>query len=311
MSPAQRRKKLAQLKNKNRTKTVRKPYWLFVFVPFILLVVISFLTARFKALDRLALVVNGKGGEVIVQNFDFSQKEIVNVVIPGQTQLDVANQFGFYRAGNVWKLGLNEKKEGELLRLSVVKNFNLPIVAWADSGGEALGKGGLLGLIKAVILPYKSNLRFGDKLRLAVFSAGVREDKRVEVDLSKTALLREVRLTDGEMGYVVSGGGLPVSLGGIFSEAIGKSEPFRAMVKDNTGRLGVAEKAGGVLEVMGVKIASLTKGPTTDADCVVSGKDKRLVEKISLIFTCQVEGKLTDDNFDLILELGSKFAKRY
>ena len=274
-------------------------------------VVAGLLTSRFKNLDKLSLVVNGKNGNVLVQNFDFANQEIVNITIPGETQLDVANQFGNYRAESVWKLGINEKKEGELLRLSIVKNFNLPVVSWADSRGEGFGSGGFLSLIKSVIIPYKSNLRFGDKLRLAFFSVGVREGKRTDINLEETGFLKETRLLDGENGFLIGTGKLPVSLAGIFSEVVGRPEPYRVMIKDNTGKMKVAEKTGEVLEVMGIKVASLVKGPTVDEDCVVSGKDKHLVQKVSLIFTCQTKAEYGDETFDLVLDLGSEFAKRY
>lgn len=81
-------------------------------------------------------------------------------------------------------------------------------------------------------------------------------------------------------------------------------------IKDATGKYQEAEIVGGVVEVIGAKVASITRSEEEKMDCEVSGKDEVLMTKIVSIFSCR-KVKMQEDNFDVVIKLGSEFAKRF
>jgi hypothetical protein len=67
---------------------------------------------------------------------------------------------------------------------------------------------------------------------------------------------------------------------------------------------------GKIIETIGAKIASITRDGEKEMDCEVSGKDEVLINKIVLIFSCK-KVKSQEDNFDVVIKIGSNFAKRF
>ena len=176
MRPAQRRKRLKASRKKGGFPLVRIIVVLFfITVAFIL---VSFLTRFWDGKTKLTMAINTEAGDIIVSSFDPKTESVTNIFIPGSTQLNVSRQLGSWRAKSVWQLGLNEKLVGTLLRETVVKNFSWPLMAWADEPAMGFAKGDFLGTIKAVFTPFKTNLKIGDKIKLAVFALSVKNPKR-------------------------------------------------------------------------------------------------------------------------------------
>lgn len=206
-------------------------------------------------------------------------------------------------------MGVNENLEGLLLSETLTRHMKLPVIAWADKQAQGLTQGNIFSLIKAVLLPYKTNLRVGDRLRIAALSLGIQSSKRVEVNLADTAYLKKKRLIDGQEGYVVFGS-FPDQLRVVFSDPIISERSARVVIKDASGLVGVSKDLGEVIEILGAKVISIDKIDEAVGDCLVSGKDKEIIEIFSSMFSCQTDS-LDLGSIDAQIEIGAEFGKRY
>jgi hypothetical protein len=264
----------------------------------------------FAGKNKLSVAIQGKNGEIIVSTFDPVTEEITNLTIPGTTQLTVSRQLGSWKVKSLWKLGENEKLGGALLSESIVRNFHLPISAWASESHIGLARGNVGQIIKSLFSFKGSNLGFGDKIKLAIFSLGLGDGKRFELNMDETNYLRKEKLVDGELGYMPASK-IPNSLLVVFGNQGYGQKGYKAGIKDFTGKALIGQEVGSTLEVLGIKVASVEKLDNADFDCRVSGMDKAMVGEISKIFECGSEIKNLEGNFDLVVELGEKFGKRY
>lgn len=306
MSPALRKRRLP--KKKKRFGPVRFLALTLVFVAFLFF--LAFQTRFWDKDSKLTLVINKKDGDVLVAVFNPVVDEVTNITIPKNTQLRVARQLGTWKAGSVWQLGENEGLEGKLLQETITYHLELPVVAWADSPAEGFASGELVALAKAVSLPYKTNLKIGDRLKLALFSFGVKNFKREEINLAETKLLKKTRLIDGGEGFVLVGD-LPASILALFSDIKISQKGTSVLIKNATGKKSVAEQVGGIIEVLGAKVAAIKEEENGDFDCLVLGKDQKAVEKLAQVFSCQKEKSLPSGSLDLEIRLGEGFAKRF
>lgn len=310
MSPAVRRKRLNRFKEKKTGFGWFKYTALFLAV-LILGLVLALQTMFWDGKAKVASATATKEGDIIVSVFDPVGESITNIIVPGATQLKVSRQLGIFRAKSVWQLGENEGLGGKLLAETIVKNFNFPVNSWGEENLRGLAGGEFLAILKSVLVPGKTNLKVGDRIKMAIFSLSVKNPKRVNVDLKEGNYLRSTRLVDGDEGYVISGAGLEKLLP-LFSENGISQKNLRVAILDSTGGAGgVVNELGTTLEVMGFKVAAVTRKAVLDTDCTFRTKDKELVKKVSSVFSCAHEKGEPEGNFDLEITLGTSFAKRY
>jgi hypothetical protein len=311
MPTVRRKTRLAKYRNREKCCPKGLKFLAVAILSAVMLYLFMQLTTRYWQSDgRVSLVVNGADGNVTVTTINPKAGEITNILIPGSTQLLVSRQLGSWRIKSIWMLGENEKLSGELLRESIVKNFHFPVEAWADSWAMGLGSGGFSPAIKAVFSVRKSNLGFGDRLKMAIFSLGVKNTKRTDISLVDTGYLKKTRLVDGEEGYILSGE-LPNSLLIIFSIPEVSKEGLKAHIIDASGRNLLGQDVGETLEVLGIKVASVEKRDPSDFDCIVKGEESDLVKKVARLFSCRPENGSPNGKFDIEVTLGETFAKRY
>jgi hypothetical protein len=277
---------------------------------FILLFFLIFQTSFWDSDSKLTLVVNKKDGDVLIAVFNPVVNEVTSITIPKNTQLKVARQLGTWKAGSVWQLGENEGLEGRLLQETITYHLKLPVIAWADSPAEGFANGGLVALVKAVSLPYKTNLKIGDRIKLAFFSFGVKNFKREEINLAETKLLKKTRLIDGEEGFVLISG-LSASILALFSDIEISQKDVSVLIRNATGKKGVPEQVGEIIEVLGAKVAAIKKEESEKFDCMVLGKDQKAVEKLAQVFSCEKGKGLPSGSFDLEIKIGEEFARRF
>lgn len=311
MSPTQRRKALHLRRVKKEKKGKIIPLF-FLFLAFILVLFLAFVflfKGSWDGKSKLVLVTPTKEGEILVSSFDPDGKKITTLKIPGNTQLAVSRELGSWKAKSLWQLGANEGLEGQLLSESMAINFHLPVTFWGEEKINGFIDGGFFSVMKAVFFQGKTNLGLREKIRLAIFSLSVGEGRKEVIELGKTNYLKKVHLTDGEEGFIPSG-----PIGGkillAFSDTTLSQKNLKVSIKDATGAYQEAEIVGGVVEVIGAKVASITRGGEEKLDCEVSGKDEVLISKIVSIFSCK-KVKTQENNFDVVIKLGSEFAKRF
>lgn len=310
MSPA-RRKKLERIRLGRNRRHFRIP--LFVWPAVLLILAIFFVNvfAKFwNSKDKLTLAINAANGDVIISTFDPTLGEVTNITIPGSTQVNVSRQLGTWKLRSVWALGQNEKIAGKLLAETITKNFKFPTAAWADSPAIAFGQQSVGPMFKAVFTPYSTNLKIGDRIKLALFSLGVKNTNRVDINLAETAILQKAKLVDGKSGYLVENS-RPDNIMVIFSDSRISSGNYTVNIKNASTDNTLPESVGGVLQVLGAKIASVVEDKTAPVDCEISGKDAQFVRKVAEIYSCKASFRAPEGSFDMELRLGEKFVKRY
>lgn len=270
-------------KAKRQKKKIR--IWVLPLLVLILLGVFIRINTRYwNGKDKIYLVQQNGDGSVTVKVYDPTLEEVIALQIPGDTEVSVSRNLGTLRLKNVWQLGINEGLGGKLLTETVTKNFLFPVFLWRGVEGE-------------------TNLPLGDRLCLKFFDIKTRNSERTEIDLWKSQFLKKMKLTDGETGYKLQGEMSERLTVYFVNEDL---EGKRIYIKDATGTVGIGERVGEVIEVMGGKVVTIEKAAPEDSDCLVTGD---LSKKIARVFSCTVGKGKTD--FDLEVVLGRQFAKRY
>lgn len=257
-------------------------------LPLLILGLIFFVNTNKKYWDgesKVASVDQEENGDTTVILRDPILDEIISFIIPGETEVVVARSLGTMRLKNVWQLGVNEGVGGELVAKTIMSNFLFPVSLWIDANE-------------------RTNIPLVDRIIMKLFDLQIKDIDRTEINLAQSLFLKKGMLTDGESGYKLNGGP-PERLTSYFVDD--NFEGMEVYIKDASGKLGVAEKIGMVLEVMGGKVIAIEKMSTEKGGCGVLVKDKgqQIVKKMSNLFSCKLE--LKDTNFDLEVKLGSDF----
>ena len=281
-------------------------------IPLVLLLVcylfLKGTTRLWNGKDKVSLVYKGEGGDIEVTVLDPVLSEVTTIVIPGDTQVEVARNYGTFRIKNVWQLGVNEKIKGDLLAETVTQNFLFPVFLWSEKP-PGWGSGNLANILNFIFLPGSTNISFGDRLQAGLFVIRVQEIGKSVIDLGKSRFLDKGTLEDGQAGYVLTG---PISqrLTIYFTDNVIGDKNIKVKITDATGSPGISEKLGEVLQVIGGKVVSIEKKTVSeDIDCVVTGVSQEAVKKISNLFSCKIGSGET--SFDLDIEIGKRFAERF
>ena len=288
-----------------------------IFLP-IIIVIGFFLVLRsdiryWNGHDKFILAYRLENGDAAVSVLDPILSELTTLVIPGDTKVDVARNYGELRIKNVWQLGANEKVGGGLLAETVTQNFLFPVFLWSDSDAKSLVGGNLGEILHFIFFPKSTNVSFSDRLSAGLFSLKIQDLGKSWLDLGKNQFLVKQILNDGQTGFVLNG---PVSprLTVYFSDNDFADKNLRVIINDATGIPGVADEVGQIIEVMGGKVISVNKIISGDknytvSDCRVSGNDLKVVKKVADIFYCKTDKGAA--SVDLTIDLGQGFAKRF
>jgi hypothetical protein len=303
--PAKRDKRLLRSK---KVKTKFKFIFLLTFL--ITLIVVLFFVLRTKEWsgeEKMTLVVNNDDLSVSIIVFDPVLGEIYQLIIPGDTEIEVAGGHGIWKIKSIWKLGEQEGLSGELLARSITMGLKLPVYAWADSDAIGLTEPGFPSSFKAIFSSYKSSLTFGDKLHMFIFSARVKNTKRVKLNLADTTFLERGTLSGGEDGYRVAETP-PQIISTIFSEPALSNKVVRVSIKDATNKPGLAVNVGKVLEILGAKVTSVETTSDYDGVCLLKASDRKIMTIMLNVFDCDKTSDKPGGSFDLEITLGKNFA---
>lgn len=303
-------RRVIRAQKKHIEKSVFSKKFIFLIVFLIGFLIFLKLTTRYwNGSDKLAFVFKDQSGDINITIMDPKLKDFTTLIIPGDTQVEVAENYGTLRIKNVWQLGINEGKNGRLLSETVSRNFRFPLNLWSDSDAVSLKDGKFFAILKFIILPKGTNIPFGDRVLSGLFALKINSVNKSEIDLGKSQYLTKQKLSDGQSGFVLLGK-ISEHLQIYFSDNEIAENSARVSIVDGTGKFGIAQIVGEILEVMGGKIVSIDKNnDLPDVDCIVSGKRKKIVKKIVMLFSCSDQDK--EGDVDLQITLGGKFAKRF
>lgn len=259
---------------------------------------------------RLTMVIDSGTENVYVTVFSPDTKEIINVIIPASVEVESTRQLGTFRLGALWQLGVNEDVDGVILAESITKNFKFPVTQWASSDFIGFSEGELKPMLRAVLLPNKTSLKIRDRIQLFFFSLGIKEFKRKDVNLADTNAINKKMLLDGQGGYEISAR-VPQSILAIFSDPDISANNTTVVIKDYTGRYGVSDEVGEIVQVLGAKVASVSREDQKGIDCEVLGKRGEDVDKIAPLFSCEQLEEVPEGSFDVEIRLGEGFVRRF
>ena len=301
-----------------RRKAVKLSGLLFkIFLPIVLILgtfaFFKLSTKFWNGEDKVSIAYRLENGDVAVSVLDPKLTELTTLVIPGDTEVEVARNYGELRIKNVWQLGVNEKLGGSLLAETITQNFLFPVILWSDSDAKALTETDTFGMIRFIFIPKSTNISFGDRVLLGLFALRTGVSGNSLLDLGKNQFLVKQNLNDGLPGYVLAGivsQRLTVYFADDnFANETNSGKSLRVAITDATATPGVADKVGAIIEVLGGKIVAIDKENGTNTDCTVFGLNPKAVKKVADVFSCETgKGK---GNFDLEIYLGEAFAKRF
>lgn len=303
-----RRPTTRSLKNKKQGK------WKFILIGLLLalLFLFHFFFIKTKFWDgktKLSVAYPLEGGDVQVTVFDPVNGEIANILIPGNTEVEVSRRLGVWKLRSVWELGRNEDLGGKLLVETLAKNFRIPVYAWSEEGAMKLLNPGFKSVLNLLSGTYETNLSVGDRLRLMLFSLQTPGAKRADLDLSESIFLKMGTLKDGEVGYTLTDMESNRVLS-YFSYTPTDDGMVTILIKDGTGEYGVAQSVGALVETIGGKIAAIQKEEPRDFDCSVIGDAEAIVSAVAKVYSCEI-GKNKESGFNVEVSLGRKFTERF
>jgi len=300
--PVQRR----VIRSQNREKSRYSGLFLKIILSILLLssvfIFVKLNTKYWNGNDKLGFAFVKTDGNIGVVELDPKLSEMTTFTIAGETQVDVARNYGTLRLKNVWQLSQNEKLGGALLPETITQNLFFPITLWSSSD--------LSDIYKFIFSPGKTNIPFGDRLSIGIFALKVGDLNKTEIDLAKSQFLHKEKLNDGLLGYTIMTQEIIQRLSVYFSDNEIADRNFKVYITDATGQAGVAQLVGQIIEVLGGKIVSIDrKQDVGDFDCQILGSDSNFNKKIATLFSCSIISGKT--NFDLEVRLGARFAKRF
>lgn len=310
MIAQKKRLHLYKRKKDNNKKNNLLPFFLIVIFIGSLLFYILATSPFWDGKSKLSLVINTEDEGVIVSTYNPKTSEIINIHIPGDTEVELSRNLGKTRIKNAWAVGLNQGEEGVILLETVRRNFKFPVFAWADRQASGFSQTNLRELISAAITSYRTNLKLGDRVALTFFALGIKNAKREDIDLKDTPYLQQATLVDGRDGYKLTGK-FPQNLLVVFGDEEISSEEVTVSIIDETGDFEVSSYLTSIIEVMGAKVVSIEKSTAQTSDCDIEGTNKEIVEKIARVFSCRQSSSEVKGNFDVVIKVGEHFASRF
>lgn len=292
-------------------QTKKRLLFVLTFSLFIILFLFYFFkTSIWDGEGKFILAVDNKEN-VLVSVFDPRHEAITNILIPNNVQVMVAGELGTWKLGSVWQLGRNEGRDGDLLAKTISKNFGFPVYAWGDFKAAGFSDRKIKGILSASFGRYKTSLRIGDRIKLGFFALRIGSVKRTSIDLSDVRNgLKEKTFLDGSRGFVIQGN-IPDRIVAVFPDDVSANKDYKAKVVLKTEKPISPDSVSRVIEVMGVKIASVVKENPEDINCLVGGKDDKLVKLIALVLGCKGEKEKSGGSFDIEVVLGERFNKNF
>lgn len=240
------------------------------------------------------------GQSVVVSVLVPRSNEIYNIIIPSDTEVASARNLGEWKLGSVWQLGYNEKLKGKLLAETVTKNFYFPTIYWAgEKVSNTLNDGFFQGIV-SLIIPFDTNLSFGDKLNIFIFSQKVPENKYIDINLEESSAIKKTTLTDGSSGYVIERKP-EQSLLSLFNNAEIVENARIVQIKDGTGSMNYIENLTQLMWVLGANVTSIVPGDDVK-ECTVESEKKEASEKVAQLLNCKAIRKEKGE-YDLIISL--------
>lgn len=269
----------------------------------------SWINRIWLAPSRITVVVAQE--DPIIYSYNPAAKSIFIVKIPKNTQIEASYGYGNWFTGSLFDLGEQEHLGGDLLAQSVQKEFGMPVDAWVDSRGEVLfthnGYSGFFG---------ETNLTLFDRLNLILAISGSDPSLYREIDLVTEGVIKEIKLTDGEMGFEVIPERAKVVFELLKDDAV-LSERKTAVIVNLSEEPGLAVKVAQIVGTLGIRVIGVQTGNVArnSETCSIRafGEDSESlsVQRVSRILDCEIQDQALSVPADIEIRLTDEFAKRF
>lgn len=261
--------------------------------------------------SKFSMAIPLESGDALVLVLDPATQSLIKLTIPKNTAVEAARQLGSWKMGSIYTLDQHENQNGQLFKDTITKSFNFPIDGWGEEKALALVSQNPLTSFKGLLGNYNSDLSIKDKLKLIAYSLTKSNIKKVDLNLEDTSNLIKSTLADGESGFVPKKQLSPQVLSYFTDSEIAEKSPRIQIVNySNTNR--ISEEVAQTIKVLGGNVLSiLNRSENRDFKCEITGLDKLMIKKIAQVYNCNLSQKSTQNNFDVMIELGSEFAKVY
>lgn len=307
-SERRRRRNIASKPKKVPGKLVFITLFVFFIVVVLLALVWIILPSKWDQSKRLTVAIVNEEKQTSILIFSPQTSGITQVLIPSNTQLQVARQLGSYPIGNVYKLGSQEKLGGKLMAESITKSLKLPSDQWSEKPLLNLTDLTISSALKAAFSPYASSLTIKDKIKLALFSLRVKPSRFNQVDLQNIGYLIPSTLKDGSEGFVARLEP-PLALSTYFADPDLVSA--KIAIQDFTDSVSIADELGQIIEMLGGKVFAVYDKPTTQEDCTIVTTSAHKADLIASLLDCQINEQSSENGFDIQINIGKGFEKRF
>jgi len=247
-----------------------------------------------------------EGNVIHIVNFDTEAGTVTDVAVPGNTQVEVANNLGTWPLSAAWELGKKEGYGGRLLADTITRSLKFPVGGWGEGEIISLSEGGLSAITAVFASPGSSTIRAKDRLRLAIFSVSAPLRR---INLEETGYLKEGTITGGDRGYVIRAK-MPLSLASVFAQKKVVEEGTKIKIINESGSAS-AQYVAGTASVLGAQVASVLDGPPADYDCrIEASEDSATAKALSEVFGC-ARASSRDLPDQVLFYLGKGFSGRF
>lgn len=242
--------------------------------------------------------------------------EIRGVIVPANLYIESARGAGSYKVGKLAELGQLEKEKLSFVRDSFVRFLKVPIDATVllnNKTGTDKKPGGLISY-KFIFGAdgVETDLGLWDRFLLWRRLSSSVAVKRDLIDLSKTSAVLKEKQPDQYEIYKVESDLLPIKAQQIFVEKELAEEKETVVVYNTTGASGLAEIAAKIIENSGIDVLQQKNYDPIGEECLIyAQKPKSLsVKRVTQIFDCKVEKKMSYGLGTIEVYLGDEFKKR-
>jgi len=293
----------------NERIALRRKYGVFLVI-FLLVFWVFSKKTLWDGQRRVTLVVPMNDSSVSLVVFDPSDFLITVISIPSNTRITVPYGMGEWPLRSVWELGEQEGYGGEFLMNGVMKTFRLPVDFWVSREGEGFATGKVRSVLRAVLVPYGTNMTYKEKILLGIFSLRVSDSSRVMIDLREMGGVEKVSV-GGEEAYLVRES-VPGKLVRLFSLRNVLNEGALVGLVDASD--GGVERGvlADLIEHVGAKVVSVDSVELQeDLDCIVRFRKKITSMELARLFSCELRDGEPEGNVDVELQFGGKFKARW
>ncbi|HUV46968.1 MAG TPA: LytR C-terminal domain-containing protein [Candidatus Bathyarchaeia archaeon] len=308
-------------------KKIKKRFLMLVFMVltgiFSLIFLNIFKNSIWDAKNNLNFIIEA-GERTFIYSYHPREGMLNIISLPSDLVVETARGYGQYQLKNIFSLGQMQKYGGgELLQISLQQFFSVPIDAYLvkTSGRsfkinrESLEKGKLTSIFFCLVRgKCKTNLSWGDLLRLQSRIAKLKLNELKLINIEETSLYKKDKLADGTEISTIKQSLIDEFVQKYFSDKGFLDDGLKISILNATNFSGLAKKAGGLLKNIGGEIVSSQDADEASEDSVIYLSDKEnkesyTLKRISKIFRIKKIEYSQEIRGDVCLVLGKEYLK--